>query len=1326
MKKRALLIGFSKYRSGFDPLPCVEKDLIKIKEILEKPDLGSFDQVKVCLNSELEKSSKEIEKLFRESGKDDVLLLYFSGHGFCNEFGRFYFATSSTEKDSSSTAIAARSIHEFMEDSRCQQQILILDCCFSGSFAKGLKLKSNTAVLFSSGLLEYSKQGNELSTYTQFLVEGIQTGDADQDKDGKITVDELSAYIKQRVIETGQEGIKPSISSSGDRIQLSWRPQPSCQTDWGDAPDLNCFFGRNEELTTLEKWILQDKCRLVAILGMKGIGKTRLLLGGIGKTDLSLKLAEKIKKKFRYVIWKSLLSAPSVSEVITNLVHFLSDQNETNLPTSLDGMLSRLIYYLRQNRCLIILDNFESVLCSGALAGDYKESCEGYHKLLSIFGEIDHGSCLIITSREKPKTVANFEGERSPVRSFFLKGLDNLSGKKIFGEIGDFSALKEDWENIINMYNGNPLALELAARHIKVVFDGNVHSFLESHYPVFEGMQDLLKWHFDRLDDAEKEVVYWLTINREPVTLDELKKDILAASRKRRLTSTIQLLQRRLPLEKSGSQFSLQPVLIEYCIERLISKIADEIRSKEVDFLQTYALVKASAKDFVRETQVKVIVNPLIQELEDFFGSREKLNCQLLSILEKRRKSYREKIGYIAGNIANILCCMGSNLNGLIFSGLIVRQAYLKNANLLNVDFSYADLDTCAFAEDFTYMNSVSFNPDGTLLATGDNSGEIRLWRLADGDQILRIREHTDWIQSIAFSSDGKFLVSSSGDTTLKIWAINDANNILCIHTLRGHQGFVSSGRFSPDGKLIVSGSDDTTLKIWDVSTGKCIRSLEGHDGSVMSVRFSPNGQYVISGSRDTTVRIWSVYTGTCLHNLKGHTGLIMSVAWSPNGDLVASASEDNTIKIWSVHDAHCLHTLRGHTNWAWAVAFSPDGLLLASGSVDSTLKLWDVKEGKPIRTFQGHKSRIWSIAFSPLGTLIASAGDDVTVRIWDVFAGGCLKTLQGYANPVSCIAFSPDGKTLASSNGDLTLKLWDFQTGRFKTITGQKQGGGSVAFSPNGCILVSSDGDLLKFWDVKTGSLRKEFRGHEARAESVAFSPDGKSIASSSCDHTVRLWNFNTGKSSVFSGHTDWVWSVAFSIDGKTLASGSDDRKVILWDIETKQFKSDLKGHTSRVRSVAFHPYNKSLLASCGDDKTIKLWNIETNSCLYTLEHKGEVRSITFSSDGETLASGSNDGSVKLWNIQTGKFLKSLEGHTGALRCLAFHPDGYHLASSTGSGDQSIRIWNIQSGKCLNIFTNPRPYEGMNITDVKGLTIAQKETLRALGAVENSLDLSQ
>ena len=167
---------------------------------------------------------------------------------------------------------------------------------------------------------------------------------------------------------------------------------------------------------------------------------------------------------------------------------------------------------------------------------------------------------------------------------------------------------------------------------------------------------------------------------------------------------------------------------------------------------------------------------------------------------------------------------------------------------------------------------------------------------------------------------------------------------------------------------------------------------------------------------------------------------------------------------------------------------------------------------------------------------------------------------------------------------------------------------------------------------------------------------------------------------SATLRGHTSYVSSVAYHPDGKTLASGSKDKTIKLWDLATGEEQATLEGHTDDVYSVAYSPDGK-ILASCSKDATIKLWDAKTRTGKGTLKgHGGGVSCLAFSPDKTTLASGSADQTIKLTDVATGKERHRLTGHTQMVWSVAFNPDGKTLAS--GSDDQTIKLWDVQTGK--------------------------------------------
>lgn len=219
MAKFALLIGVSEYSEGLRPISSAILDVEAMRRVLEHPDMGAFDQVTVLSNPDKGSMEKAVEVLFADRQRDDLVLLYFSGHGLKDQKARFFLSTRETGRDqkgnfSLATALAASKLQEYITDSRSQRQIIILDCCFSGALVLGMPIKGEfniqeelggkgRAILTSSSPIEYSfeSEDKDLSIYTKYLVEGIETGAADQDGDQLISVNELHEYASERVKE---------------------------------------------------------------------------------------------------------------------------------------------------------------------------------------------------------------------------------------------------------------------------------------------------------------------------------------------------------------------------------------------------------------------------------------------------------------------------------------------------------------------------------------------------------------------------------------------------------------------------------------------------------------------------------------------------------------------------------------------------------------------------------------------------------------------------------------------------------------------------------------------------------------------------------------------------------------------------------------------------------------------------------------------------------------------------------------------------------------------------------------------------------------------
>ena len=1084
--------------------------------------------------------------------------------------------------------------------------------------------------------------------------------------------------------------------------------RPQHRHDWGEAPDVLDFVGRAREVATLRGWVLDEHCRLVAVLGM----------GGIGKTSLAARVARVVARGFERIYWRGLRDAPPLSEWLAGVIGFLSDQALVP-PASESERLMAVLDLLRTRRCLLVLDNFETLFEPGHGEGRYRDGLAGYGRLLQAVSDATHQSCLVLTSREAPAELAVLAS--SWVRTVQLGGLDVDAAQVLLAPKG-LVGTSEQWTELTAHVGGNGLALKVVGETIRDLFGGDVGAFLEAAgaSSVFGGLRRLLAEQVERVSAPEQQVLRVLAIERGPVRLADLLAAVGPRLGRRAVLEALEGLRRRSLVERAelvgATAFTLQSVVLEYVTDRLVEAVAGEIARGRPGLLIEQPLIQALAKDYVRQSQERLIGQPVLRQLEASAGAGG-TEQQLAGLLEQWRGRPLDTQGYGPGTVVNLLRLLRGDLRGLDLSRLAIRQAYLADVEAQDASLAGAHLSDTVLAEAFALPRAVALSEDGAYLAAGTSVGEVSLWRVADRMPLLTVQGHDSVVHGVGLSGSGGLLVSGGVDGTIKLWEAPSGRLLARLH---GQPGEVMCVALNGDARVIAGGTQQGMVQVWEAPSGWLMASWQGHADAVLGVALSADGQLLASGSNDGSLRLWNAPSGRLLATLQTDGAAVLGVALNEDGRLLASGDRNGTIRLWDLPSGRLLATLAGHTRGVPGLALSTDGGLLVSGSQDSTVRLWQSPSGRPLATLQGHTGEVLSVAVDRAGRLLASSGQDGGIRLWEAPSGRPLATMQGYPRDVLSVALGGHGELLASGRLDGTVQVWDIPAGRLlASMPSHGTGVRAVALSGDGGLLASGGFDgTIRLGQPRPGHLLATWRGHTSGVSSLALSGDGQLLVSGSDDTTVRVWEVPTARLlATVHDHTAGVRAVALSADRQRLASGSQDGTARVWEAPSGRLLATFDDHSGGVYGVALSG-DGGLLASADFEGTVRLWDTRRAQLLATMRgHTGGVYGLALNTPGTLLASAGCDTTVRVWEARSGQVVATLRGHAGAVWDVALSADGGLLAS--GAEDGTVRLWDPHTGALLRTLRHTRRYERLDIAGLSGVTAAQRAALLALGAVE-------
>ncbi len=335
-------------------------------------------------------------------------------------------------------------------------------------------------------------------------------------------------------------------------------------------------------------------------------------------------------------------------------------------------------------------------------------------------------------------------------------------------------------------------------------------------------------------------------------------------------------------------------------------------------------------------------------------------------------------------------------------------------------------------------IGSVTYSPDGQRIITGgggvrfsplgedvdftvgdDNTAKV--WDTRESGEIYTLKANNAPVMSVSFSPNGKLIAAGSMDGIARIWDLESGRELW----VRTNNAAVRSVAFFPDGQRMVTGSFDYTATVWNVDGGTALFGLEGHTNRIFSVAVSPNGHWIATGSWDNTVRLWDAASGLHFSTFEGHRDDVLPIAFSGDSRRLVSGCRDGVAIVWDVESHMEVFRLK-EQHGIWSAAFSHNNRLIVTGSGGLSATVWDATTGKKQMTLSGHTAQIHAAVFSPDDSRILTGSADHTAKLWDSTTGGELLTFRGHKGWVFSAAFSPDGQRIITGSADGTIKVWE------------------------------------------------------------------------------------------------------------------------------------------------------------------------------------------------------------------------------------------------------------------------------------------------------------
>lgn len=530
-----------------------------------------------------------------------------------------------------------------------------------------------------------------------------------------------------------------------------------------------------------------------------------------------------------------------------------------------------------------------------------------------------------------------------------------------------------------------------------------------------------------------------------------------------------------------------------------------------------------------------------------------------------------------------------------------------------------------------TTLEQVALSPCFTMVASGSDYGNLKIWNLSENRCIHALEAHeNEMIVSVDFSKHS-LLVSSSFSYTF-IWEPSGGK---CLKTLPG----ANYSKFAHKLNLL-AWSAEGKINICEVMDWADLLAIDLHGENAMILDFSHDSTLLVAVVSDETMRIWEIGNGTCLKIIQTGPG-VLDAKFSFDASLVVSASVYSAASVWETSSGSRLFNLDLHGETVHSVAFLHESSIIASGTVTDGILLWDAKSGEYMQALTGHRHLVSSLSSFEHESILASASWDGTVRIWEAPVREKMqkqllpRTVDGQSRKprLSDIVFCPGDRVLATVSARDKINIWDVEKSTMKQTLNLEKFFVTVAVSPDANLLAFATLDeKLMIWDIESGTYMHTLT-LPSIANSLSFSKDSSLLAFVyGNERKLGVCDVAGGKTvlSVDLPGPDgrgYVCCTCFSHDGSKIAivwkSGNAQIIRISCGETTGEIIQQICHETEDfTRSAAFLP-GETMLAMANTDKLqgnmgcMEIWDWTTKEKVRSIYVGFEITFLSFSDDG-------------------------------------------------------------------------------------------------------------